>query len=108
MAKEIKQLAIVNPPANTNVVGYYQAVPGIYLLSILATNKDIVDERISIWVYNSASVQNTGYIAASELITGRSSYYSQKFSLQQNDQIHIRSTGASTSFVISGVNQTET
>lgn len=106
MAKEIKNLAISNPLANTDTLAFLQSTPGIYVVSVLASNKDIVDERISIWTFTSASV--TGHIAYSETLEGRGSYSSEKFALNSNDRIYVRSTGASTSFVISGVNQTET
>jgi hypothetical protein len=105
MAKEIKRLAISNPPANTDTLAFLQSTSGIYVVSVLVSNKDILDERISVWAFTSASV--SAYIASSEILEGKNSYSTQKFALNTNDRIYVRSTGASTSFMVVGVNQTE-
>lgn len=108
MAKEIKQLGIVNPYADTDTTIFEQGTSGLFLVSVTATNRGLEDSRVDIWIVPSASASEIGHITSNLILPGRNSYETQKFTLTYNDSIHVRATSASISFITSGINQTET
>jgi len=108
MAKEIKNLAIVNPIANIETTAFHQGgSPGLYLVSVIVSNNALDDARFDITVFNNSASTNNAYVAKGQLISGRNSYETHRFTLDYYDNIHIKSTSSSVSFLISGVNQTE-
>lgn len=107
MAREIKQLGIVNPSADSDTVIFEQGTAGLFLVSVTAANKGIEDSRIDVWIQPSASANEIGYITSSLILPGRNSYETQKFTLTYDDSIYVRSTSGSVSFITSGIDQTE-
>lgn len=107
MAREIKQLGIINPLSETDTLAFEQGTSGLFLVNITVSNHAMEDARFDIWIYDVSASTSFGNIASGQLLPGRSSYETVKFTLDYNDKIYVRSTSASTSFIISGVNQTE-
>jgi len=107
MAREIKQLGIVNPNADTDTPIFQQGTPGLFIVSVTAANAGIEDARIDVWIQPSASANQIGYITNQLILPGRNSYETQKFTLTFDDSVYVKSTSASVSFVTSGINQTE-
>lgn len=107
MARELKNLGIINPDANIETLGFEQGTAGLFLVSVTATNTAITDARFDIRLYNASASNNSGYIAKNQILPGRNSYETVRFTLDYNDKIYVTSTSASVSFIISGINQTE-
>lgn len=107
MAREIKQLGIVNPTADTDTEIFEQGTAGLFIVSVTAANKGLEDARIDVWIQPSASASEVGFITSSLILPGRNAYETQKFTLTFNDSIYVRSTSSSVSFITSGINQTE-
>lgn len=107
MAREIKQLGITNPDADTPTLIFEQGTPGLFIVSVTAANKGLEDARIDVWITPSASANATGFITSNLILPGRNSYETQKFTLTYSDAIYVQSTSASVSFITSGINQTE-
>lgn len=108
MAREIKQLGIVNPASDTDTEIFEQGTAGLFLVSVTAANKGLEDARVDVWIVPSASANQVGYITSNLILPGRNSYETQKFTLTYSDSIYVRSTSSSVSFITSGINQTET
>jgi hypothetical protein len=87
MARELKNIGILNPSANTRTLAFEQGTSGLYLCSVIVTNNAM--------------------ISSNQLLPGRNAYETHRFTLDYNDEIYITSTSGSVSFLISGVNQTE-
>jgi len=107
MARELKNLGIINPGAGVETLGFEQGTAGLYLVSVTATNAAITDARFDIRVFNASASTNSAYIAKNQLLPGRNSYETVRFTLDYNDKVYVAATSASVSFVISGINQTE-
>lgn len=107
MAKELKNLGIVNPNENTETLAFEQGTAGLYLVSVTATNIGITDAKFDVRIFNSSASTASGHIAKNQLLPGRNSYETVRFTLDYNDKIYIKSTSSSVSFIISGINQTE-
>jgi len=107
MAREIKQLGIVNPAADSDTAIFEQGTAGLFIVSVTAANQALEDSRIDIWIVPSASANPTGYITKDLILPGRNSYETQKFTLTFDDAIYVRSTSSSVSFITSGIDQTE-
>lgn len=107
MAREIKQLGIVNPTADTDTAIFEQGTAGLFIVSVTAANQGLEDARIDVWIQPSASANPVGYITSNLILPGRNAYETQKFTLTFNDAIYVRSTSSSVSFITSGINQTE-
>jgi hypothetical protein len=107
MAREIKQLGITNPSADSETLIFSQGTAGLFIVSVTAANAGIEDARIDVWIQPSASASQRGYITNQLILPGRNAYETQKFTLNLNDSIFVNSTSASISFVTSGINQTE-
>lgn len=107
MAKEIKQIGIVMPAANTETLAFEQGTAGLFLVTVAVTNQAMDDARFDIWVNDVSASTSFGKIASGQLLPGRSSFETVKFTLDFNDKIYIKSTSSSVSFLISGLNQTE-
>lgn len=107
MAREIKQLGIVNPAADSDTAIFEQGTSGLFIVSVTAANQALEDSRIDIWIVPSASANPIGYITKDLILPGRNSYETQKFTLTFDDAIYVRSTSSSVSFITSGINQTE-
>jgi hypothetical protein len=107
MARELKNLGIVNPNANVETLAFAQGTAGLFLVSVIATNTSIEDARFDVTVFNASASTNNAFIAKSQLLPGRNSYETQRFTLDYNDAIYIKSTSSSVSFLVSGINQTE-
>lgn len=107
MAREIKQLGIVNPAADTETEIFEQGTSGLFIVSVTAANLGLEDARIDIWITPSASANPIGHITSNLVLPGRNSYETQKFTLTFDDSIYVRSTSSSVSFITSGIDQTE-
>ena len=107
MAKEIKQLGIINPSAIVETLAFEQGSAGLFLVSVLVSSLSIEDSRFDITVFNSSASTNNATISKQQLLPGRNSYETQKFTLDYNDSIYVKATSASVSFLVSGINQTE-
>lgn len=107
MAKEIKQLSIVNPEANTEIVAFEQGTPGLFVVSVIASNYGLVDTRFDITLFNASASTNNAMIAKQQELPSRNSYETQKFALDFNDKIYVKANSGSVSFLITGVNQSE-
>lgn len=107
MAREIKQLGIINPEPNTDVLAFEQGSAGLFLINVTVSNHAMEDARFDIWIYDVSASTSFGNISSGQILPGRSSYETVKFTLDYNDKIYVRSTSGSTSFIISGVNQVE-
>jgi hypothetical protein len=107
MAREIKQLGITNPSADSPTEIFEQGTPGLFIVSVTATNKGVEDARVDVWISPSSSASQVGYITSNLILPGRNSYETQKFTLTFNDAIYVQSTSGSVSFMTSGINQTE-
>ncbi len=107
MAKELKNLGIINPNANIETLGFEQGTAGLFLVSVTATNTALTDARFDVRLYNASASANSGYIAKNQLLPGHNSYETVRFTLDYNDKIYVLSTSSYVSFIISGINQTE-
>jgi hypothetical protein len=115
MAKEIKQLVISNPAANTGTLVFQHTQPvgqpnsGLFLANVLVNNKSIADSRFDIWISSASpsASANFGYIAKDQVIYGRDTYETSKFTMKINDRLFIKAATASVGFVVNGVNQSE-
>ena len=107
MAREIKQLGITNPDADTPTLIFEQGTPGLFIVSVTAANRGLEDARVDVWINPSASASEIGYITSNLILPGRNSYETQKFTLTYSDAIYVQSTSGSVSFITSGINQTE-
>jgi hypothetical protein len=113
MAKEIKQLVISNPAPETDVLAFQHTQPvgqtnsGLFLANVLVNNRSVADSRFDIWVQNPSASTNLGYIAKGQVIYGRDTFETSKFTMKINDQLYVRTATASVAFLVSGINQTE-
>lgn len=113
MAKEIKQLAISNPPANTATQIFAHTQPagqvnsGLFLVNVLVNNKSLGDSKFDVWVVNSSASTNLGYISYNQIIYGKDTFETSKFTMKINDKLWVKSMTASVGFVVNGVNQSE-
>jgi hypothetical protein len=107
MAREIKQLGITKPNADTDTLIFSQGTPGLFIVSVTGANGGLEDARIDLWIQPSASASQRGFVTNQLVLPGRNSYETQKFTLNFSDSIYVRSTSASVTFVTSGINQTE-
>lgn len=107
MAKEIKQLGIINPAANVETLAFEQGSPGLFVVSVIASNYGPTDANFDITLFNVSASTNNGLIAKKQLLPTRNSYETHKFSLDFSDKIYVKANSASISFVITGVNQSE-
>lgn len=115
MAKEIKQLAISNPAAETDVLVFQHTQPvgqpnsGLFLANVLVNNRSVADSRFDIWISSASpsASANFGYVARNQVIYGRDTFETSKFTMKINDRLYVRSATASVGFVINGVNQSE-
>ena len=107
MAREIKQLGITNPPADSPTLIFEQGTPGLFIVSVTAANRGLEDARVDVWINPSSSASEIGYITSNLTLPGRNSYETQKFTLTFSDSIYVQSTSGSVSFITSGINQTE-
>lgn len=104
MSKELKQIAAVIPTANTLTLAYTVPVGGMSLANVLITNPDMADARFSIAVVNETKEL---HIAYSQILPGRTSFETSKFSLESEDEVHVESTNGTTNFLITGMDQSE-
>lgn len=107
MARELKNLGIVNPSADTETLAFEQGTAGLFLVSVTATNTALTDARFDVRIFNASASTNSAFIAKSQILPGRNSYETVRFTLDYNDKIYVTATSASVSFLVSGVNQTE-
>lgn len=107
MAREIKQLGIVNPTADSDTAIFEQGTSGLFIVSVTAANQSLEDARIDVWINPSGSAKQIGYITKDLILPGRNAYETQKFTLDFDDAIYVRSTSSSVSFITSGIDQTE-
>lgn len=102
----IHRLSISNPSSNTDTLVH--TADGLYLLSVIVTNKSRDEQGlVDIWIApegttNSASF---GYIAGALPVIPRNPYETFKFTMNTSDELYVRSTTASISFIVQGVNQ---
>jgi hypothetical protein len=104
MAKELKQLAAVNPSAGVLTSAYTVPSGGLSMAAVAITNADMADIRFDI------TITNTGKdisVCSSQILQGRCSYETSKFAISAGDHINIKSTNSYTHFVITGMNQSE-
>jgi hypothetical protein len=104
MAKELKQLAAINPSAGVLTSAYTVPSGGMAMAAVSVTNADMTDLRFNI------TITNTGKnisIASSQILPGRSSYESSKFAVSAGDHINVQSTSGYAHFVVTGMNQAE-
>ena len=107
MAKEIKQLGIINPEANTEVLAFEQGSPGLFVVSVIASNYGMTDAKFDITIFNASASTNNAILAKKQPLPARNSYETQKFTLDYSDEIYVMANSSSVSFMISGVNQSE-
>lgn len=115
MAKEIKQLVISNPAANTDILVFQHTQPvgqpnsGLFLANVLVNNKSIADSRFDIWISSASpsASANFGYIAKDQVIYGRDTFETSKFTMKIDDRLFVRTATASVGFVVNGTNQSE-
>lgn len=107
MARELKNIGIINPDANVRTLAFSQGTSGLYLCSVTVSNKAMDDARFSVEVFNASASTNNAMISSNQIIPGRNSYETIRFTLDYDDSIYITSTSSSVSFLVSGVNQTE-
>lgn len=102
----IHRIAIANPSANTDTLVH--TAEGLYLVSVIVTNKSRDEQGlVDIWIApegtgNSASF---GYIAGALPVTPKNPYETFKFTMNIDDELYVRATTASVSFIVQGVNQ---
>ena len=102
----IHRIAIANPSANTDTLVHI--AEGLYLVSVIVANKSRDEQGlVDIWIApegttNSASI---GYIAGALPVTPRNPYETFKFTMNIDDELYVRATTASVSFIVQGVNQ---
>jgi hypothetical protein len=104
MSKELKQVEVVAPSANTLTLAYTVPLGGMSLANILITNEDMADARFSVMIVNAGKSIS---LASSQLLPGRTSFETSKFSLESEDEIHVKSTNDVTHFIITSMNQSE-
>lgn len=107
MARELKNLGIVNPSANTETLAFEQGTAGLYLVSVTSTNIGITDAKFDVRIFNASASTSSGYIAKDQLLPARNSYETVRFTLDYNDKIYVKANSSSVSFIVSGINQTE-
>lgn len=103
----IERLAISNPAANSNTVLFTS--DGIYLVSVIATNKSSTNNAsISVWIApaGSDSAGGRGYVAANIPLTISNSYETFRFAVNNTDVVRVEATTADVSFVMQGIDQT--
>lgn len=102
----IKRLSIANPSANTNTLAFQ--ADGLYVLSVIATNRSRDEQAlVDIWIapggsQDSASV---GYLAGSLPLVPKNPYETFRFTLNTDDELYVRTSTASVSFIVQGANQ---
>lgn len=102
----IHRIAIANPSANTDTLVHI--AEGLYLVSVIVANKSRDEQGlVDIWIApegttNSASI---GYIAGALPVVPKNPYETFKFTMNIDDELYVRATTASVSFIVQGVNQ---
>jgi hypothetical protein len=104
MSKELKQVQVIAPSANTLTLAYTIPLGGMSLANILITNQDMADARFSVVIVNTGKSIS---LASSQLLPGRTSFETSKFSLESEDEIHVKSTNGTTHFLITSMDQSE-
>jgi len=107
MARELKNLSITHVQPNVETLAFQQQSVGLYLVSVTAINSAMSDARFDVKLYDASASVNSAHIAKSQLLPGRNSYETVRFTLDYHDRVYVSATSSSVAFIISGINQTE-
>jgi hypothetical protein len=102
----IHRIAIANPNANTDTLVH--VAEGLYLLSVIIANKSRDEQGlVDIWIApeGTANSASFGYIAGALPVTPKNPYETFKFTMDIDDELYVRASTASVSFIVQGVNQ---
>lgn len=104
MAKEIKQVSALVPSSGVTTIAYTVPAGGISVCNAIIFNNDMADARFNISIVNDGK---NVFVAKSQILPGRSSFETSRFTLEENDEVKVMSTNSITNFVINSINQSE-
>lgn len=104
MAKEIKQVSALVPSLGILTTAYVVPAGGISVCNAIIFNNDMADARFDVSIINDG--KNVS-VAKSQILPGRSSFETSRFTLEENDEVKVMSTNSITNFIINSINQSE-